>query len=849
MRKMQKDSIIELANLLQKAQEHVKNLLLQQEYASVLDLLQQCQQGAIQIGTIIEQAEGEGFATVGLLEEYCELVFQVFEMVQECMEHSDQEMKTGLDADVIFGAMDRLLAETNESIISDIKIRKEVVFLPYKASMWDSLESIWMAADADPECDAYVVPIPYFEKDPEGNLKVHHYEGDDFPEYVKVTHYNDYPLEEIRPDAVFIHNPYDHGNYVTSVHPRFYSYELKKYTDMLVYVPYYSTSGGMGEGQSLCSAYLHVDYMVVQAEKYKHFIDPAVPRGKILPFGSPKFDRVLGLCQNPPQPPKAWEDKMRGKKVYFYNTSINGMLGDTRRFLMKMEYVFKCFADREDACLLWRPHPLLESTFDSMRKPYRPIYDSLKRYFMQNNVGIYDDTPDMEKTIALCDAYIGDSATSVVSLFGLAGKEIFILNNNIHSLPQEDDWRGEMIKPYFPEGFDRWRVTQGNKLYYSPNDDYHYEYYCDLNDYAGGDYYRNVIEVGGKILVCPQNAQDILVVEDKKIVKKISLEKKIERSGAFAASWLIGNYIFLVPIFYPSIVRYDIINDKVDYIDGYQDFLLQTIDGETRTGGSCVWKNYLLIASPSENEVMAIDADNMKVQILSTGVNGGRGYMAMVPDGSAVWLLPFSGTNVVCWKPEMGERKEYGKMPKELVCKQRPIGFDCMIRPFGRVASHGRYAVLAPYWGNMFIRIDKETGETKRWEPQVTIEEPKNGYYNSWFSAMFLRQIEGYVFLMYCDSQRSLYKVDIETGMCEEVSITFNLDNMKKNVAGFSEFSEWLQYVGSENAFNTLPQFLDGTLQGQAHDSERQKRAFAKVAANGDGTAGDKIYQYIKTKI
>jgi len=39
MRKLQKDSVIELANLLQKAQEHVKSLPLQREYASVLDLL------------------------------------------------------------------------------------------------------------------------------------------------------------------------------------------------------------------------------------------------------------------------------------------------------------------------------------------------------------------------------------------------------------------------------------------------------------------------------------------------------------------------------------------------------------------------------------------------------------------------------------------------------------------------------------------------------------------------------------------------------------------------------------------------------------------------------------------
>ncbi len=841
MRKVQKDSIIEIANLLKKAQEHIRILLKKQEYASVLDLLQQSQQGAIQIGTIIEQSEGEGFSTVKMLEEYCELVFQVFEMVQN---------NAPADVDVVFGAMDRLLADVSESIRKDIAVRKEVVFLPYKASMWDSLESIWMAADADPECDAYVVPIPYYEKDPEGNLKVYHYEGDDFPEYVKTTHYNDYPLEEIHPDAVFIHNPYDHGNYVTSVHPRFYSFELKKYTDMLVYVPYYSTSGGMGDGQSLCSAYLHVDYMVVQADKYKNFIDPAIPREKILPFGSPKFDRVLGLCNNPPQPPKAWEEKMRGKKVYFYNTSINGMLGDTRRFLMKMDYVFKCFANREDACLLWRPHPLLESTFDSMRKPYRPVYDSLKRYFMQNNVGIYDDTPDMEKTIALCDAYIGDSATSVVSLFGLAGKEIFVLNNNIHSLPKEEDWRGEIIKQFYPIGFDRWRITQGNKLYYSPDGNYHYEFYCNLNDYAGGDYYRNVIEADGKIFVCPQNAQDILVLEDKKIVKRIPLDRKIEKAGAFAASWLIGNYIFLVPIFYPSIVRYDIIKDKVDYIDGWNDFFIQTVDGDRRQGGQCVWNNFLMITSPVDDKILAIDAETMQVQVLTTGAGPESGGQFVVADGNEIWITPFVGTKIVCWNPEQGTRKEYSVAVDGFVCKQRPLGFECNVRPFGKVASYGRYAVLAPYWGNRFVRIDKETGVCSEWKPDINmIEQAENGYYTSMLATMFVRRVDGPVFLLYSDIQRRLYKVNIETGECEEVPITFEYDDLLKNVAGFSEFSEWLQYAGTENAFNTLAQFLDGRVQGQAHDSERQKKAFAKVAANGDGTAGEKIYAYIKTKM
>ena len=57
------------------------------------------------------------------------------------------------------------------------RTKKEIVFFPYKASMWDSLESIWMAAKADPDCITKVIPIPYYTTDTEGNLTVYNYEG------------------------------------------------------------------------------------------------------------------------------------------------------------------------------------------------------------------------------------------------------------------------------------------------------------------------------------------------------------------------------------------------------------------------------------------------------------------------------------------------------------------------------------------------------------------------------------------------------------------------------------------------------------------------------------------------
>ena len=80
-----------------------------------------------------------------------------------------------------------------------------------------------------------------------------------------------------------------------------------------MYVPYYATSGGMGEGQAMCPAYLSADYIVIQAEFLRRFFDPSVPSRKFLALGSPKFDRVVHMCQNPPAPPAAWRAARSGR--------------------------------------------------------------------------------------------------------------------------------------------------------------------------------------------------------------------------------------------------------------------------------------------------------------------------------------------------------------------------------------------------------------------------------------------------------------------------------------------------------------------------------------------------------
>lgn len=840
MRRKEKKQVEEFINTLHSAHGEIKRQIKNHNNELARKLLGSCQEGAIQIGKLIETVEGEECIIISMLEGYCELVYQIYE---------DLERGEEVRSDKDFKVLHRQLTEIENSVKHDIKGRMEIVFLPYKASMWDSLESVWMAADADEDCDAYVIPIPYYDRNPDGALGEYHYEGDEFPENVPVVHYDSYSLDKRRPDVIYIHNPYDNYNYVTSVDPRYYSKELRKYTDILVYIPYYSTSGGMSEGQMICPAYYYADYIITQAEKYRKFFDPDLPDSKFKPFGSPKFDRIVRICNHPPKPPKEWEERMRGKRVYFYNTSLNGMLADTDSFLKKMKYVFECFEGREDVCLLWRPHPLMESTLDSMRAQYKPFYEWLKRYFIEKGLGIYDDTPDMTNTIALCDAYIGDGATSVTSLFGIVGKPLFILDNHIHSAPKEDDWRGRAIPGFNIYGDDNWMLSQGNKLYYSENGDYKYKYFCDLSEYAYGYYYSQVITIGEKHYVCPANARDILVIGNSGIEKRIAVEQCMEQAGAFCGAISWEKYLFLIPNNYPAIVRYDTGKDEIRYFDKHLDVFLRTVGGEKRVGGICVQNGVLYLASPEDNQVLAIQAETGEEKVLTIEVSHKCGCMGMVSEGNEVWFLPYDGYVITRWNPGSGEVQEYADYPEGLRCTHMIHKYECSLCPFSVPAFFGDYVYFPPQWANMYVRLNKKTGEMNEWKPPMDIPNGwKNGYFLCWAKSYFVRPVgefdanEYHLFSLF---DRKLYRMDMETEKYKEVPIEFEKEELERHEAGFQENSEWLQYACEENAFNSLPGLLDGKVIGNEFKKEKQIKDFGKIAANSDGTCGEKVHRFV----
>ena len=431
MRKILKRQLEDVIKLLSQTHLQIRNSIEKKEKFIAMDLLEQCQEVAIELGNKIEQIEGENFVTIPLLESYCEVVYTSYEKLRQT-DH--------INNDKIYKNLHKSLIQIENSVTNDIKIHREVVFLPYKASMWDSLESIWIAASEDLDCDAYVIPIPYYDKNPDGSFKELHYEGNMYPDYVPITDYQTYDFEHRHPDIIFIHNPYDEYNYITSVHPFFYSKNLKKFTDTLVYIPYFIHQNHyVAEHYCILPGVIYSEKVILQSEKVKeqyknYYISTMkkVENDKFWALGSPKLDRSYKRKIMPHEWNEfIYKDGIR-RKVLFLNTHLVCLMQKyAEDFFLKIRQIFDYFRQNTKVVLLWRPHPLSLATANSMNPYIKNRYLDLVENYKKENFGIYDDSSDIHQAVEISDAYYGNKS-SVTEMFLALGKPVMIMNLRVH---------------------------------------------------------------------------------------------------------------------------------------------------------------------------------------------------------------------------------------------------------------------------------------------------------------------------------------------------------------------------------------------------------------------------------
>lgn len=430
MRKYLKDNILELFQTIYEAHKQIMKFIDNKDFENAQIVLSDCQNAAANIVTAIENSEGEGFITVGFLEEYYKTVYEVATSISD--DYNGKKVQKTLD---------KKLIKAENSIKNDINVKLEVVFMPYKASMWDSMESVWEAANKDINCNAFVIPIPYFDRNADFTLGKRHYEASDFPPDVPITNYKNYNLELRHPDIIFIHNCYDDNNFVTTVHPNYYTDKLKKYTDKLAYLEYGIPLWVFNKPEkydNYISGWFNIDLYFTYSKQYAKNQEYAMKlvrpqtTTEFIPLGSPKFDKVINSKKDDFNIPASWKNIINNRKIILLNTSLGEMLNNTGEYLKKLSKILETIKNNKNVILWWRPHPLSIATINSMRNIYQTEYMKILNTYKEEDWGICDESSDVHRAIAYADAYYGDES-SLVYMFCATGKP-FTLSGRQHQL-------------------------------------------------------------------------------------------------------------------------------------------------------------------------------------------------------------------------------------------------------------------------------------------------------------------------------------------------------------------------------------------------------------------------------
>lgn len=276
-----KDFVTEYMTVMDELMNSFEIQAVQNKHMEDYDILPECQQLAVDLGTMIENVKGENnpnvMEIVSEIEVYCEVLYKIYGVITDknCnLEHrefteSAAELKSAYEA---------VKKAVNEKLLS----KKVILFVTTGLRQWEGFRNLCETEIADKTNEVYGILVPVAFKDVLGRATFEDAKlsqnMDFFPEETEVRMWKDIDLSLLKPDIIYIQDPYDNENPCLTIPPYFYAENLRKYADTLIYVPAFYVNEFCEN--DLCDVYnmkyyvtapaiIHADLVLMQSENTK----------------------------------------------------------------------------------------------------------------------------------------------------------------------------------------------------------------------------------------------------------------------------------------------------------------------------------------------------------------------------------------------------------------------------------------------------------------------------------------------------------------------------------------------------------------------------------------------------
>ncbi|MFT8461663.1 MAG: hypothetical protein ABF670_08205, partial [Liquorilactobacillus ghanensis] len=256
------------------------------------------------------------------------------------------------------------------------------------------------------------------------------------------------------------HNAYDQYNDFTQVNKRFFTSNLKQYTDMLVYVPYHITSFSKMAPNRPYITYaiptmVNIDKIIVAGQFVKDAaIKYGIPEEKVLVLGSPKMDAVRQAIKDKKKIPKEWQKKLINKYVFALDTNCMDFVNNQFYEFAYIEQVFDATRMIPNCAVIWRPHPLTRISIAHYIPQMLSMYDNciteIKSESSRYPNIILDDSSDYLSFFKASDAYIS-ATNSLMAAYTLTDQPIIISAGKLgNSILLSDEAFYHFYDPNYP---------------------------------------------------------------------------------------------------------------------------------------------------------------------------------------------------------------------------------------------------------------------------------------------------------------------------------------------------------------------------------------------------------------
>lgn len=699
-----------------------------------------------------------------------------------------------------------IIKETKEILLENKKI---IFFLPYKADMWDSMDSVYRGLIESENLLVAVMPIPYFLKDQSGQIIEEIYEGDQFPQDIPIIYYSGVNLESVKPDAIIIHNPYDQFNKVTIVAEEYFSKKLIQATEKLVYIPYFIAELDKDLIQYHLPSLSRAWRIITQSDIINQYYssNSYINKNQLLPLGSPKIDYVLNRTKDNLNIPEEWVRICKDKKVLFLNTHINDLIGNFDDFILYMKTILFSMKMDKDLAVIWRPHPLSEQSIAAIKAHKLLEYQNIINEFNKMENGIFDTTSSMHEGIYLSDAYIG-SESSLVLIYALTGKPILVLPKSNSGNMRISN--GCIVKNQLyaiPEGSNHIisydRIKQTFKL----------EKMLNLQEQKQDRYnmFATSICYENQICFIPNRSSEIIIYDiSSKNLERIALPDSIkpDLENKFIDVIKHESNLWLIPGKANIIISLDMITRKLVCYDQWPNGVFLSEDNINFISGTIV-EDQLWLCPYESRSLISLE--------LTSGIMKNHGhefgdlqYCGMFFDGTGFWFTPCQADHVLYWNHSMKEKTKFDKFP---------IGFalERGDRRFCRAYRKGEFIWMLPHHANKIVRLNINNGSMDEVGdlPQNYIGEVNN---YAKYSGAQIYQDEIIIFTWFVDKILNIRLDTLQTS-CD--TLYFN------------------NYI-EEN----INHYVNKIVENDGNDYIKRDY-YIKCLANADGTAGEKIADYL----